>query len=59
MSMPGHLGRVLGSSDAQQLEVVLGDGIGHAYRRVWANAARKEKVGNRSLSHPCSPTPTK
>ena len=27
MSLPGYLGRVLGSTAVQQLEVVLGDGI--------------------------------
>jgi TldD protein len=41
MIAPGYFGRVLGSADVQQLEAVLSDGIDHAYRRAWANAARK------------------
>jgi TldD protein len=41
MSAPGYFGRMLGSTDLQQLEAVLGDGIDHAYRRAWANATRK------------------
>ncbi len=41
MIAPGHYGCVLGSVDLQNLEKMVGEGIGHAYRRAWANAARK------------------
>lgn len=41
MIAPGYFGRGLGSTDVQQLEAVLSEGIDHAYRRAWANAARK------------------
>jgi TldD protein len=44
MIAPGYFGRVLGSTDVQRLEAVLGDGIDHAYRRAWANAAHKMEV---------------
>jgi hypothetical protein len=37
MIAPGYFGRLLGSTDVRQLEVVLGDGIDHAYRRTWAD----------------------
>jgi TldD protein len=33
----GYFGHLLGSTDVRPLEVVLGDGIDHAYRRAWAN----------------------
>jgi TldD protein len=41
MIAPGYFGRVPGSADLPQLEAVLSDGIDHAYRRAWANAAGK------------------
>ncbi|MBI3327491.1 MAG: hypothetical protein HYZ81_12420, partial [Nitrospinae bacterium] len=41
MLAPGHYGRVLGSTDVQNLEGIVSEGIEHAYRRAWANAARK------------------
>ena len=41
MIAPGYYGRVLGSVDLENLESVVGEGIDHAYRRAWANAARK------------------
>lgn len=41
MLAPGHYGRVLGRTDLEQLETVVREGIDHAYRRAWANAARK------------------
>jgi hypothetical protein len=40
---------VLGSTEVQQLEAVLGDSVDYAYRRDWVNAARQEEVGRRSL----------
>lgn len=41
MTAPGYYGRVLGRTDLQHLERVVGEGIDHAYRRAWANAGRK------------------
>jgi len=41
MIAPGHYGRVLGSTDLQNLEGIVSEGIERAYRRAWANAARK------------------
>jgi predicted Zn-dependent protease len=41
MIAPGYFRRELGSTDVQQPETLLGDGIELAHRLAWANAARK------------------
>jgi hypothetical protein len=50
VSAPEYLGRVLSSTDVQQLEAALGDGIVHAYCRVWTNAARTMDVGSARIA---------